>query len=194
MTKIQYYVASSLDGYIADTDDGLDWLTSYEGAYDGPQAEPGPMSNDGPYDRFYAEVGSLVMGSATYEWLLEHLDDPAAGWPYKGKPCWVMSSREHAPLEGEGIDVRFANGQVDQLHPELAEAAGGKNVWLVGGGGLASQFSDAGLLDEVLVTIVPVVLGAGKPLFERGLAKPMQLIGTSVFENGMTELRLSLQH
>jgi dihydrofolate reductase len=193
MTSVQYYCAASLDGYIADTEDGLDWLTGYEGSYDGDGAEPGPMSGGGSYEQFYQGVGALVSGSTTYEWVLDHLGE--SGWPYRGKPCWVLSSREDLPVpEGDEVDVRFFNGSVAEIYDQLAAAAGGRNVWIVGGGPVASQFADAGLLDEVLLTVVPVVLGKGKPLFDRPLPDgPMQLIGTRVFDTGMVELRYAIR-
>jgi dihydrofolate reductase len=189
--RVQYYAAQTLDGFIADPDDGLGWLMGYEGAYagEGP-TEPGPMSPGGAYERFYEGVGALVSGSATYEFVLAH--EGATQWPYPGKPYRVLSSRD-LPLP-EGADVRVgAADDVAGLHVELVEAAGGSNVWIVGGGGVASQFAEAGLLDEVLVTVVPVVLGEGKPLFDRALSRdPMRLTGTTVFENGMVELRYEL--
>ena len=191
MSKAQYYCAASLDGFIADADDSLDWLVHYEGTYEDEAAEPGPMSDGGGYERFYEGVGALVMGSVTYEWVLEHLDIAGGGqWPYRGKPCWVLSSRELPVPEGEGVDVRIAGAPVRELYDEMAAAAGSRALWIVGGGGVASQFADEGLLDEVLVTVVPVVLGAGKPLFGHRLpGGPMQLMGTTVFRTGMVELR-----
>lgn len=188
--KTQYYCATSLDGFIADPDDGLDWLTGYQGAYSGAEAEPGPMSGGG-YDRFYEQVGALVSGSTTYEWVLEHLGE--SGWPYRGNPCWVLTSRELPVPDGEGVDVRFFEGDVADLHEEATNAAGDRNLWLVGGGPVASQYADAGLLDEVLLTVVPVILGAGEPLFERPLPNgPMQLTGTTVYDTGMVELRYEI--
>jgi dihydrofolate reductase len=71
----------------------------------------------------------------------------------------------------------------------MIAAAGERNLWVVGGGNVASQFADAGLLDELILTVVPVVLGQGKPLFDRRVPDPMQLIGTRAFANGMVELR-----
>jgi dihydrofolate reductase len=189
MARTQYYAAATLDGYIADPDDGLGWLMGYEGSYDGEEAEPGPMSGGGSYERFYEGVGALVSGSVTYEFVLDSLEDDDR-WPYKGKPCWVLSSRDLRVPEGDGIDVRIADASAEELHGEMLEAAGGKHLWIVGGGNVASQFADKGLLDEVLVTVVPVVLGDGKPLFDRALpGGPMQLTGTTVFETGMVELR-----
>jgi dihydrofolate reductase len=190
-----YYCACSLDGCIAEADDSLDWLTGYQGSFEGENAEPDPMSEGGPYEDFYAGVRALAMGSATYEWLLDHLDLAGGGeWPYRGKPCWVLSSRELRPPEGEGVDVRVADASVGELYGEMAAAAGDGTLWIVGGGGVASQFADDGRLDEVHVTVVPVVLGAGKPLFERPLPSgSMQLTGTRAFENGMVELRYEIR-
>jgi dihydrofolate reductase len=190
----QYYCAMSLDGYIADADDGIDWLTGYEGSAAADAAEQGPMSEGGSYERFYEGVGALVSGSITYEFVVRHFagdDDewPHGEWPYAGKPYWVLSSRELQIPEGEGIDVRIENAAVTDLYDEMIEAAGERNLWIVGGGNVASQFAEAGLLDEVLVTVVPVVLGEGKPLFDRELpAGPMQLTGTSAYANGMVGL------
>ena len=191
MTKTIYYGAASLDGYLAGPDDDLDWLLTYQGSFDDSSAEPGPMGENGSYARFYESVRALVMGSATYEWILDHLDTAGGGeWPYPGKPCWVLSSRELPVPEGEEVDVRVADAPVRELYPEMAAAAGDGTLWIVGGGGLASQFADEGLLDEVQLTVVPIVLGAGKPVFERPLpGGPMQLIGARTFDNGMVELR-----
>ena len=193
MSKVQYYCAATLDGYIAETDDSLGWLFGYEGTFEGEGVEPGPMSEGGSYERFYDGVGALISGSTTYEFVLDHLDD-AGSWPYKEKPYWVLSSRELAVPEAEGIDVRVVDGQVADLADELTAAAGERNVWVVGGGNVASQFADQGLLDELLVTVVPVVLGAGKPLFDRRLpGGPLQLLGTRTHATGMVELRYEIQ-
>ena len=105
----------------------------------------------------------------------------------------MLSSRELRLPEGDGVDVRIVNGPVGELYEELAATAGDGALRVVGGGGVASQFADAGRLDEVHVTVVPVVLGAGKRLFERRLPNgPMQLTGTRSFKNGMVELRYEI--
>lgn len=193
MSKTQYYCAASLDGYIAEADDSLNWLLSYEGSFEGGDVEPGPMAEGGSYERFYEGVGALISGSTTYEFVLDHLAQDA-DWPYRGKPCWVLSSRDLAVPTGEGIDVRIVNANVADIYDELIAAAGERNLWIVGGGNVVSQFADEGLLDEVLVTVVPVVLGAGKPLFDRRLpGGPMQLMGTRTFATGMVELRYEIR-
>ena len=192
MSRTQYYCAATLDGYIADPDDGIDWLMGYEGSYEGEGAEPGPMSDGGSYDRFYEGVGALVSGSTTYEFVIDHLGSEGE-WPYAGKPYWVLSSRELPQPPGDH-DVRIVQAEVTEVHEEMVAAAEGRNIWIVGGGNVASQFADAGLLDELLLTVVPVVLGAGKPLFDRRLpGGPMQLTGTTPFETGMVELRYEIK-
>jgi dihydrofolate reductase len=185
MTKTQYYCASTVDGFIAESDDTLDWLLQYQGSYGGKEAEPG----EGGYERYYEGVGALVMGSATYEFVLQELTE----WPYQGKPAWILTSRELPIPDGDGVDVRMRNAEVSTLYDEMIASAGDGDLWVVGGGNVVSQFADVGLLDELLVTIVPVVLGAGKPLFDRRLpGGPMQLTGTRAFDNGMVELRYEI--
>jgi dihydrofolate reductase len=187
VARTVYYAASSLDGYIAEADDALDWLTKYQGSYDGPGAEP----MKGSYDRFYDGIGALVMGSATYEFVLDEVSE----WPYAGKPVWILSSRDLPRPAGEDVDVRIGPARVPDICDELSAAAGERDVWVVGGGNVASQFADEGLLDELLVTVVPVVLGTGKPLFDRRLpGGPMQLTGTHTWDTGMVELRYEIAH
>lgn len=190
VTRTVYYGACSLDGYLAAADDDLDWLLDYEGTSELEAAAPDPMSEGGGYERFYEGVRALVMGSVTYEWILGHLD-VAGGegqWPYRGKPCWVLSSRRLRPPQGDGVDVRVVGAPVSEVYREMAAAAGDGVLWIVGGGNVASQFADAGLLDELILTVVPVVLGAGKPVFDRPPEAPLALLGARAFANGMTEL------
>lgn len=193
MSKTQYYCAASLDGYIAESDDTLAWLTDYEGSFEGDGVEPAPMGEGGAYERFYEQVGALISGSTTYEFVLDHLGEDG-DWPYREKPYWVLSSRDLSVPMGDGVDVRIVTAKVTDLYDEMITAAGERNLWVVGGGNVASQFANEGLLDEVLVTIVPVVLGAGKPLFDRRLpGGEMQLMGTRVFDTGMVELRYEIR-
>lgn len=158
MAKLIYYTACTLDGFIADEDDSLSWLFEVEHGDD-----------DGAWDAFYGNVGALCMGSTTYEWILDHerlRDHPEKGRDfYPGLPCWVFTHRELWQLPG--ADVRFASGDVRPVHDEMVAAAGGKDLWVVGGGDLVGQFDDAGLLDEVRLGMCPVTLGAGRPLLPR---------------------------
>lgn len=190
MTRVQYYAAASLDGYIATADDNLDWLTKYEGSYEGEDAEP----TKGAYNEFYEGVGALVCGSVTYEWVLDHLERAGSGWPYKGKPCWILSSRELRIPEGDDVDVRIVEGPIGEHAESMLESAGDRTLWVVGGGNVASQFAEAGLLHELLVTVVPVVLGEGKPLFDRELPSgPMHLTAVMPRASGMVQLCYELR-
>jgi dihydrofolate reductase len=156
----QYYTATSLDGFIADPDNSLDWLFTRD------QDREGPLN----YRDFNANVGALAMGSTTYEWVLEHEfkgKDPAEWkWPYD-IPGWVFTHRELPAVPG--APLQFAGGDVALVHEQMVEAAGDRNRWIVGGGDLVGQFADAGLLDEVIVYVAPVTLGAGAPLLPRRL-------------------------
>src|SRR5262245_59062907 len=100
----------------------------------------------------------MAMGATTYEWVLEH--EGAESWTkwYADTPAWVFTHRELPPVTG--IPLRFVQGDVRPVHAKMTEAANGKNIWLAGGGDLVGQFADNGLLDEILVGIAPVTLGA----------------------------------
>lgn len=122
MSKAQYYCAASLDGYIAEADDTLAWLLSYEGSFEADGAEPGPRGEGGAYERFYAGVGAMISGATTYEFVLDHLDE-GGEWPYRGKPYWVLSSRDLPVPNGEEVDVRVVNARVADLHDQMISAA-----------------------------------------------------------------------
>lgn len=162
-TSTQYLVASSVDGFIADEHDNLDWLLSMPGGDDAAN----------PYPAFIRDVGALAMGATTYEWVRRH--EPGA-WPYT-QPCWVFTHRDLPALDG--ADVRFVQGPVAEVHAEMTAAAGGKNLWLVGGGELVGQFLDADLLDELIVSLTPVLLGRGAPLLPRRRTEPMRLLSAT---------------
>lgn len=177
--KTQYYTACSLDGFIATDDHSLEWLFQL-----GDVAETG-------YPEFIRDIGALAMGSATYEWMLRHFaaggQDAGAEWPYT-QPCWVFSSRELPAVVD--VDLHFVRGDVRPVHEQMRDAAGGKNLWLVGGGDLVGQFHDAGLLDEIIVQIGSVTLGSGRPLLPRLIAfPPMKLTSVRQCGTGFAELR-----
>jgi dihydrofolate reductase len=140
-----YFTASSLDGFIVDEADGLDWLTSRDVDANGPFG----------YEAFAKDVGALVMGSATYRWLV--VNQPG-DWMYE-QPSWVLTHRPEIIVEGHPV-LTFT-GDVAALHPTLVSAANGKDVWVVGGGDVAAQFVGAGLVDEMIVSYAPCTLGAG---------------------------------
>ncbi len=175
----QYYTAASLGGFIATPDDSLDWLF------------PLGDVNETSYPAFIKEVGALAMGSATYEWMLHHVvklttPEPAP-WPYP-QPTWVFSGR--ALPRVPDADLHFVRGDVRPVHAQMSEAAQGKNIWLVGGGELVGQFYDSGLLDEIIVQVGSVTLGAGKPVLPRQIVSPpLKLIAARRVGPGFAELR-----
>ena len=168
MSLTQYYTATTLDGFIADPDNSLEWL------FTRARDEDGPLN----YGEFIARVGAIAMGSTTYEWILDHEfagKDPADWeWPYD-IPCWVFTHRELRVVPQ--AQVEFTSADVEAVHEEMVRVAGDRNVWIVGGGDLAGQFADVGLLDEVIVSIAPVTLGAGAPLLPRRIELRLDELG-----------------
>ena len=158
MSLTQYYTATTLDGFIADPNDSLEWLFTRDQDHDGSLN----------YRAFIADVGALAMGSTTYEWILNHEfadKDPVDWrWPYE-IPGWVFTHRDLRVVPDASVE--FTSDLVETVHARMVETAGGKNVWLVGGGDLVGQFADVGLLDELIVYVAPVTLGVGKPLLPR---------------------------
>ncbi|WP_462388212.1 dihydrofolate reductase family protein [Acidovorax sp. Q11] len=178
MTSTQFYGAASLDGFIATPDHDLGWLLQF-GDIEGSS-----------YPAFIRDVGALAMGSHTYEWMLKHAIDAGQPWPYT-QPTWVFSARA---LRGiAGADVRFVRGDVRPVHQVMVQAAAGRNVWIVGGGELVGQFYDAGLLDELIVQIAPVTLGAGMPLLPRRITQPaLRLTSATTLGGLFAELRYAV--
>lgn len=181
--KTQYYTASSLDGFLATEEDSLDWLFPL-----------GDLEHSS-YPEFIANVGALAMGAATYEWLLRNAETVAAEngspWPYT-QSAWVFTHRT-LPTLAEA-DVRFVQGDVRAVHAAMRAEAGERNIWIVGGGDLAGQFHDAGLLDELIIQLGSATLGRGKPLFPRRVLSPtLQLVSVQQMGTGMVELRYQVQ-
>jgi dihydrofolate reductase len=175
--KTIYYTATSLDGYIAGPDNSLEWLFKLEG--DGNR----------DYPDFIKDIGAVAMGSSTYQWILDYEKLPESGkpWPYE-QPAWVFTTRKLPVVPG--ADVRFVRGDVRPVHAEMVKAAAGKNVWLVGGGELVGQFHDHGLLDELVVTIGSVTLGAGSPLLPRAITTPPLVLESALaMPPGFVQLR-----
>ena len=168
----QYYTATSIDGFIADEHNSLDWLFQVPAGDD-------DVGHEDRFARFLSDVGAIAMGSTTYEWILANdqlLEHPEKWRGYYGDtPCWVFSHRELPAIAG--ADLRFVQGEVGPVYRSMVEAAHGKNIWIVGGGELVGQFADEGLLDEIQLSIAPVTLGAGAPLLPRRLlASDMTLV------------------
>ena len=142
--EIVYYVAASLDGFIATPDGGVEWLAPWEGS-----------GQDYGYAAFLSSVDGLVLGSRTYEQALTF-----GSWPYGGKRAWVLSSRRLDAVPGAVV----TDGTPNDVVAEMA-ALGLRRVWLVGGGAIAGAFRAEGLISEYIVSVMPVILGGGVPLF-----------------------------
>ncbi|MBC8953328.1 dihydrofolate reductase family protein [Xenorhabdus sp. PB62.4] len=148
MSKLVYYVAASMDGYIATEDHELDWLYA---------CSPGDDAT--PYDGFYQDIGAAIMGSATYEWILKNT---SGEWPYKNIPSFILSSRNLTIPAG--INAVVTQDSPKNIATSARNAAKGKDVWIIGGGKTAASFADAGELQQLFITTVPVFLGSGIPI------------------------------
>jgi dihydrofolate reductase len=148
-TRVVYYAALSLDGRIAGPDHDLSFLRTID---------RGP---DGDYDRFYAGVDSLILGAGTWEFMVRH-----GSWPYAGKPTWIVTHAEELAPLADGKPVERFSGDLAELVRLIGER-GLKLTWLVGGGDIAGQLLAADLVDELILTIAPSLVGAG-PAFADG--------------------------
>lgn len=182
MRKTRYYTATSIDGYIADPHHSLDWLFEAAGAAGGE----GPVG----FADFFAGVGAFCMGAFTYEWMVAHREVVRWEQTYGQVPCWVFTHRTlPAP---PGVPVRFVSGPVAPVHQVMATEAGGRNIWLVGGGDLAGQFADQGLLDELILDVAPVTLGGGAPLLPRRISASRLSLTSVERHGGFARLTYSL--
>jgi dihydrofolate reductase len=157
MARILFDTATSINGFIADTQNSLGWLFAVEG---------GEHPDEG---LFPVGVGVQVEGSTTYEWVLAESDilaNPEKWREFHGdRPTFVFTTRELP--RPEGADIRFVRGAVGDHLPAIREAAGDGDIWVVGGGDLAGQFLDAGALDSIAISVAPVSLEGGAPLLPR---------------------------
>ncbi|MRR11350.1 dihydrofolate reductase [bacterium] len=163
MAQVVYYVAVSLDGFIATPGGGVEWLEPFQAS-----------GSDYGYDEFYAGVDALIMGSRTYEQTLTF--GPSA---YGGKRVLVLSARDLQPSPDVGIA---------DLRPDAAirylVSAGASTIWLVGGGELAGSFAREGLVDRYILSVMPVMLGSGVPLLgKRGASGAFKLESIERFDD-----------
>lgn len=171
MTRFVGYIATSLDGRIADANGDVDWLTPFN--------DP---ATDFGYEAFYADVDALVMGRATYDFLAREIE-----WPYPGKPCFVVTSHT---LSGAPEGVQAVDPDFDALRGRLL-SSDHETIWIVGGGQTLRAGLDAGMLDELRVFIIPVVLGGGAALFADGASADATLVGHQDWPDGIIELTYS---
>jgi dihydrofolate reductase len=154
MARAIYYTAMSLDGYLVDESGSLDWLDGWDNDPDGPLG----------WNTFDHGVGSLIMGRTTFDWLIDGpLADPQEQWPHR-QPGWVMTTRP-VPRVPDGAALEFTDAPVASVMAAARAAAGDSDVWVAGGGVSATAFAEAGLVDELWLSVAPVVLGGGSPVF-----------------------------
>jgi dihydrofolate reductase len=174
MAKIVGYIAASLDGFIADQHDKLDWLFKYDGMDLGEH----------DYRLFVKGIRTIVMGRGTYDFLAR---DPAP-WPYGDQRVVVVTSR---PIEHPKASIEIRDN-VDDLIAELRRLDDG-NVWMLGGGMLQMAFMERAALDEIEIYIIPELLGAGRPLFPpTGFRSTPKLISAKTLDKGCVRLHYQL--
>jgi dihydrofolate reductase len=165
------FIATSLDGYIAGPDDDLSWLFT---------------DKDYGFDEFYASVDTLIMGRGTYDVVRK-----MGSWPYKGKRTMIVT--RSPKIEISTPDTAYFNGSLQQLEDLLSEQ-GVKRSWLVGGGELVASYLDAKLVEEVVVSVHPVLLGTGVPLFPSGFPKTrLTLVNAEAFDSGLVQIRYKVK-
>lgn len=170
MAKVTLYIAASLDGFIAEKDGGIDWLSMVES-----------KETDYGYADFYRSIDAIAMGSKTYKQVLEF-----GAWPYAGKPCYVFTRRG---LTSKRKDVIFTSANPDAVIQEM-QSRGLHSIWLVGGAQLTAEFSRLRLIDEYIVSIIPIILGEGIPMFlPSGTEIKLQLLDVINFPSGLVQLR-----
>ncbi len=165
MRDVTYFVACSLDGFIARLDDSFDWLFA---------------DDDYGYAEFYRSVDCVVMGRKTFDASLRFVE-----YPYPGKRAYVFSRRAgESPI----AEAEFVGEDPARFVKKLKAQPGGR-IWVVGGGAIASALLQAGLVDEMVLTIHPITLGQGVPLFERhGVETRWSVHSTRAYQNGLVQV------
>ena len=173
--EITYYVATSLDGFIAREDGDVSWLDNLN-----------IDMTDAGYDDFFASIDGLVMGRNTYDFVFNYWS-----WPYEDKPTWVCTSTELESLEGANLKIAKT---ADEVVNE-AELKGLKHLWLVGGGKLASSFLERSLITHLSISEMPVKLQSGIPLFSDHKLEKLSIEKTERFQKkGVKQLEISLRN
>ena len=173
-SKVTLHVVSSLDGFIAKKDNSVSWLEAGGSVY-----EAGVSVSQEEAAAFVKGIDCYVLGSRTYEHALE------LGWPYGDTPTVVVTTRR---LASANKNVEFYSGDLTTLVEERL-ASRYRNIWLVGGAVLAQRFLELGLVDKILLTIAPVLLGDGLRLFGGSLEEEhWDLKSVAAYKNGFVEL------
>ena len=185
MGRVRVYIASSLDGFIAGAHDDISWLEAprpdWAPMAAGSWAEEPPRALG--FEEFMAHVGAMVMGRRTYD-VVSAIEGP---WAYGETPVLVATGR---PLDSAHRSVTSASAPIANLLDEARRLAGGKDVYL-DGGSVIRQALDAGLIDEMTVTLHPTVLGTGRALFAGAEHRhPITVTDVRRYGDGMVQLTL----
>lgn len=173
--KMSVYIATSIDGYIAKKDDGLDWLEAFN-----PPSEN--LNEDYGFKKFLSNVDALVMGKNTYK-----IASSASVWPYQGKRVIVLSSSLHSIGDKAEIYAGNIHHLIKKLYSE-----GIKHIY-VDGGKTISQFLNEELIDELIISIIPIILGSGIPLFNNILHESWcHLLSSQAYSNGLVQLHYEI--
>ena len=171
MAKIVGYIATSLDGFIATTDENLDWLTN----------QPDLDLGEHDYRNFIDTIQTVVMGRATYDWIARYPSD----WEYEGKRVIVVTSHPIDNPKGK-LETR---ADIDSLIAELRGLDDG-NVWMLGGGKLQMAFMERGALDEIEIYVMSEIIGGGIPLFPAtGLRASPKLVSAKMLGSQCARLQ-----
>ncbi len=175
--KVILYIATSLDGYVADKNRSVEWLGG-----DGSDPE-----NMGFYDKFYSKIDTVILGKTTYDQIETELSPN--NWPYTGKHSYVLTNQDWG---SDNADITFTNKTPEKLIEQIKEKSG-KDIWICGGAFVANEFLNAGLIDIVHISVMPKILGGGVRLFnERDKTINLKLIKSENY-NGITDLVYSVQ-
>ena len=169
MRKLKLYIATILDGYIAGPKGEIDWLNA------GRDLDYG-------YKKFYASIDTTLMGNSTYQ-----LTQTVPKFPYPDKTNYVFTRGIPPP---DTSHVRFISAHIAAFVRSLKKVSG-KDIWLVGGGQVNTVMLNEGLIDEMILTIFPLVLGEGIPLFAPGATRSLfKTVGSETYETGLIQWRL----
>jgi dihydrofolate reductase len=167
MRKVKLFIASSLDCYIAREDGGIDWLFT---------------DDDYGYTKFYDSIDTIIVGRKSYDQSLTFNE-----YPYKGKKVYVFTRKKVRKNNNEQ-DVEYIDTNIQDFVTSLTQSIG-KDIWLIGGSEIVSVLLNAGLVDEIILSIHPIILGTGIPLL-RDIQKEvnLKLENSLSFDSGLTQL------
>ena len=168
--EVIYYVASTLDGFIATRDGSVGWLSPFQAARE-----------DHGANELQASVDALLLGSRTYEFALGF-----GSWPSPETPSWVFTHRKLRILHPS---ISLTSQQPSELVEALA-SRGMQRAWLMGGGTLATSFETAGLISKYVISVFPVLLGSGVPFLAPHVSRPevLSLVAAKPFKSGVVQL------